>query len=491
MHFLVRFVSMLILFFLSINAFADETKTITDLLNAFHYVAQHENDVWPGFQINNMPIIIQFEDSFHTYAFHFTPKNTLWKKMKVGNETIYYMENDALNLANSLDDFNQLDGTSVLVYQIENNDTQDDIDFNIRNLIEKRFSYYLVNDSKYPRNLLNYWNMSYNGFNQLENVEYIYLEDSLLKDYLLKNDLELLKNYLAVHHMRYQMISEQSQHYENMSDIRFGISAYVGFKALNMSPTDYRREVFYIYQSFLNCPAYSTVQEIEFCTLLGHYYLTGPALGLALDTAAGNTWKSNIADAKTTPEMLLERLYPMTESEINLRISKAKVAYHFDVIKEKIENRLKFYENEMQEQVEQYAKQPGIEINFDYRFCQPTQYSTKFREQFDLSNAESLYTFYIMKITCITKFDKLELEFKQIPFLYKLNSILNVKFKVPVDTIVALDGKNQMLSDFVKTNYNMPFHQLIINSPKAIIKIKGSGHINQTNGHLEITPQRN
>jgi len=375
----------------------------------------------------------------------------------------------------------------VYVFRFVNSENLFDILFSVRNLINKSFTYFLTGEKKFPPHILAFKKIEYDGFNQMENIEYSYLEAQALQTYLLKNDLEALKNYLAIHHTRFNLLSKNSQSYETACDLVLGIGAYIGFKALNLNDSDFIKQVTTTYD-MLSCPSYTDTQQIGFCMLLAQYYLSGPALGWALDKAQGNNWKTSI-NAETSPENLLEKIYPMNESEINQRVTKSKTDYHFALIKEKTENKLKYYLNEMKEQQNNYAKLPGAEINFDYRYCKPDKYQTKFREEFDINNNKTLFTYYNMQFECEIANGKVSIEFKYIPFFFKKNSIVNNEFKLPNTTTIYIDNKPEILGNIVSARKKLNFRTLKIQTDHVIINITGSGWLNAETGQLKISPQ--
>jgi len=469
------------------NVYANEADGALAAIKSLNYVSKHQENVWPGFKVDTMPIFLYFEDSGHSYAYQFTPKNAQWKRLNIDNTPIYFLGNDALNFQKNMEDFQTVDGVFGYIFNFVNYESEDDTLFSVRHLINRRFSYYLTNESTFPRKMFSFWNADYEGFNQMENVEYTYLEVEELKNFLLKKDIESLKNYLAIHHVRHNLIDKKTADFEDTNEIRFGMGAYVGFKALNLSENDYLKQVLLTYNTYLTCPSYETVQQIEYCISLAHYYLTGPAMGYALDKAQGNKWKAAIEKTATTPQLLLEKIYPMNDNEIAQRVAKSKSTYHFDMIKQRTETKMKYYLNEMKIQQTTYAKLPGVEFHIDYRYCSPTKYSDKFREEFNISNRKTLYTYYDMTLECNIKGSLIKINFKRIPFLIKMDSILNTQFKMADDTKISIDGKQEIIKNILTPSAQIRFHQLKIENPNVNIEINGNGLISESKGVLRLS----
>lgn len=482
------FIFAILISFCSSAARADEKAAATAVQTTINYIAAHPDLVWPEFPIATMPIVVQFAKNLHTYAYNFKPESVLWKPQTLAGKTVYFVPDDGFNFEVTRDDFQTLDKKIIYYYQIQDNETPDDIIVNMKNLVEKRFANYLAKESTLPRGALDHWTVEYTGFNQMEEIEYSYLEYNLLRTYLLSNNIDDLKDYLAIHHVRYNLLNKPSKQYEDIGEIYFGVSAYVSYQALNLNKDIYTHHVMNNYENYLECPNYETISNMQFCLSYAMFQLTGPILGTVLDKdkTVGSSWKRNVMQSMTTPVAQLEKLYPMDEKEINQRVAKDKQTFHFEEIQKKTESKLKHYLGLMRKLLHIYVTLPDPEINLDYRYCMPTEYSTKFREQFDLSNNQTFFTYYTMQFACHNNDTKTKVQYTRLPFLIKNGSILNNQFKVPPTTVLTIDGVKQTIGSYLTTNKSMTFKKLELKNEHVNVVIEGKGEIKKVGNAIRI-----
>lgn len=465
---------------------ANEDACIAQVAKTIHYVNTHPEEVWPGFKISNTPTLIHFRNNSHVYAFNFTPKTSKWEPVTIDNEIVNYSEKDNVGVKLAEKPYATIDGQLVYIYRFDYCENPHDVLMSNRIFVRKRFAYFLAKESKFPAEALKYWRYMYDGFNNALNVEYTYLEEEALKSYLASNDVEAIKNYVAIHLTRTKTLAKDSLAYETTNNIRFGTSAYVSLKSLNLSPTDFSSEVTKTYNEQMQCPAYEDAHDIFRCLALGHFYIAGPAVGYALDKLNIPNWKSKAENSGVSLDKMLLESIPMSSTEITERLEKSKKLYHFDVIKSAVEKSLSPYIQKMQKIVNEYNKSTGVIVNVKSKNCHLSDYTFGSDENFDTNNKETIYTNFFGKTGCASAKTKSLIEFKKIPFLYKVCTIFHNRFKLPLDTKVIIDDKELNVKDIQTSDTQLLFHTLKLQNQYVIITIKGDGVLNSTTGVIGI-----
>src|SRR5579862_8557672 len=261
--------------------FKDEEYTSL-LAKTTQYIDRHRIEVWPGFRLSDYPLVMNIEGvdpSFntHVYAFQFTPKDpSLWKELTIENMSVYLRENFYIHNEYG---FQQLDGQTVYVYPFYNmNDVNDPK--SVINIITKTlFHDYQFFHSKFPVSALNKDQYAYTGFNEIYNIAWVEIEREILKNYLLNNDIEELKNYLAVHDIRMTALSKDSRDFENALELENGTQYYAMLKSMNLNNNDTIKELL-SYYSGSYCNALDNRSNIMYCLTERNYRFIDMVLGI-------------------------------------------------------------------------------------------------------------------------------------------------------------------------------------------------------------------
>lgn len=288
---------------------------------AISFVDQNQYVVWPGFHISKTPTILYFSDTQHIYAFRFIPKNPDWQKLIVRNQPIYYLDHDEIG-AKEMDDMEfdkKIDEQSSFVIKPFSNVSTKDMTHDVIALAHERFHMYEILESRFSRSSIDYSVHPYIGLNKT-NITLSYLELDILKNYLVTKDENSLKNYIAVHQYRTQLLDQESIAYENAKEILEGMAAYVGFQSVNLNNQDKIQRIMTDPTFSAACSSPSDEKKIPDCIEHNRYYFIGPALGYALDNIAPTSWKETVELSGTTPDALLQQYYPMSQDEITQRV---------------------------------------------------------------------------------------------------------------------------------------------------------------------------
>lgn len=484
---MMRYLSIvLVSLFILQNVHADETECARMIDKSIQYINAHEDEVWPGFKISTIPTIITFLDSPHFYAFNFTPKAKQWHPVSINNDKVYYMDADYLGVNNDESNYKDIDGQHSYIYRFDGCTDLDSITYNTRAFVNERFNFYLENESKFPVGSLDLSAQQYDGFNQVNNVEYAYLEEEALKNYLLSANIEALKNYIAIHQYRTSLLSKENQAYEKISNIRSAISAYVSIKSLNLSDAEFVKQTINVFTKQIKCPVYDDVHDIYRCLTFGHFQLVGPGIGYALDKTSKSNWKTLTESDGASLDKILQDSMPMTLAEVNQRLVKSKQEYHFTVIKNAVEKNLVPYLYQLNKTLNEYKNLKGVVIDIETRNCHLSAYTHKSEQDFDINSQETLYTDFDGQTGCASDRGKVLMTFKKIPYLYKIGTIFFNRFKPDIDTIIFMDGKEIQIKDLIQTNAPFNFHKLTMTNKFIDIKIDGEASLAYSNGKISI-----
>lgn len=415
------------------------------------YVDQHENDVWPGFRISVTPSMLHF-GAQHIYAFNFQPKQFEWEIRIIENVPVYYLEQDKLGIGEITLNYNfTVDGQPAYIFGYI--DTYDQL-ANLFRFTHERFHVYQFShfhtNADFPH---------YAGFNSIENVKLAYLEAAALKDYLLTDSKEALQDYLAINHYRSAQLDDQSRQYEAKKIIIEGMASYAGLKSMNMTKQASSKFIADFYDG------YCAFDKINDCILRRHYYFTGTVIGLALDEYDHADWKLAVEKQDKSPVELLEKIFPMDESEIQKRVKQAEARADFVYIEANVEKSMNAYQAAIQQQQDAYNAYAGIEAN--YHFDCGLAGFIKDQQEFFIDGNLFFRVGVDFKGSCDNK--SIQITFNHLPFLYETSNYN--KLKLEPSTMLTIDGEQKSLETVLADNKNVAFSNLVLTNANTQIAI--------------------
>lgn len=465
----------------------DESSAILLVAQTLNYLDKNPS-IWPGFNIDEMPIIIHFDSNPHYYAFNFTPKDQTipWRKTTLNNRLVYVLDFDALQVKELSADYQVINGQMSYIYEIYNYDDNSEVLYSLRALIDKRFAYYWAKESKVPERAYAYWKYVTNAFNNIDDVEYVYIEDAILKKYLLTRDTEELKNYLAVHDYRMKQLSKEEAERDNALEIRFAPGAYVSFQGLNLSKEDYLNQVLDNYTNRFYCPALTNAQDILYCITFGHYNLVGPVLGVALNQVAGKGWQSKIISGPLSFSELLKTFFPMNESEMKVRLEKSEEDFGLSDMEKQLNKNFTTYLTNMKKQQSLYDDMPGVELIIDNRYCDLKKFIRRYDQEFVISTETNLYINMREDMACETDETVIKIVYKNMPFVYQESSVLKNQVKLAPGSVMTIDGKTKTVDEWIAKDMRLDFQVLQLDGATASISVQGFGRMEIKKGQIRI-----
>jgi len=455
--FLSRFFICAILIFSTSSYAKDEDDFTLAVAKTVSFVNQQQVDIWPGFSISTIPSIVHFGGQ-HIYGYNFNPKHPHWEKRIIDTEAVYYLDQDEIGIGNISLSFDfVVDDQHSYVYGYLSDDACTDVRGNIFRFAHERF--HLYQDEKFPSSTFPF--ESYDGFNQIENVQLAYLEAAVMKEYLSTYSQEAIKDYIAIYQYRSRLLNNESKLYEQHKINIEGIATYVGLKSLGLNEK--------IRNQFLvnNYDHWCSFNKINDCILRRQYYFSGAAIGFVLDKDSDQTWKQDLEKNGICPLVHLIQKYPMSEVEINKRLKMAKIRYHFEKIEKPVEDAINTYQAEIKEKENNYQSFPGIELTT--KFACPMSGTRASQKQYFINGHLSLHIGVNIQMACDN--NAVTISSRNLPFLYESNQY-SEKFKVDPSTRLIINDHEETIEALFKKGKSVLFHDLILENSNTIIRIK-------------------
>lgn len=468
-----------------------EADVTTQLAKTIKYVNQHSADIWPDLTLTDMPTIVYFPNgSDHMYAYHYVPGRQDWKLLNIENLPVYFRDKNDIddNLKYYGINIGLFDKKPAVIFNPTNWFGGTALD-NVAEMVAWRFDTLQYHSHISEADWQMYLDSTYDSFNQLENIKLAYLGVDAMKDYLQTNNLDALKDYMAVEQHRLDISNKQSKSYEWARQIITGPRSYVGDKALNLSDKDYAQKVLSNsgYQQI--CNSIASPHDIAACMLWVRDEFNNAAIGYALDKVGKEGWKKQIAyQAFPTIGTELAMSLPMDSSEMVQRLNDAKTRYHYDQISMKVDSVMKPYLAEMAELREKDSKTPGVDLKFN-DVCFGLR-AIGFGEYL-ISDRLFMTKNYSYTDTCKNsdKTAKDVVTLTNVPVHYQsywdsFGTSFAHQFKISSDTSLIIDGKKQTAGEFVATHEVKEFKSLVIKNSEVDIEVNEKGVIDGSNDKI-------
>jgi hypothetical protein len=495
------------------NGYADDypIQYIQSLTSFLPQLKKNANAIWPGFQVETKPLIVYMRDDDQEdqkndslYALDVTPQNPAWQKQIINDTSVYYMQHDSIGAhayqASILKPYFVFENQLSVVFTPHDifGEAEKTNAFNNKILAMNYYFYYEFFHSPYAESkweLIKQQNIVHDGFNKTESMALLFLEATVLKQYLETHNEEVLKDYAALFQYRYQLLDQNSQTFEVTAGEPL-VEDYIAVKAVTQNDADFRA---YALSEYVELPS------ADYAGYQNHFYddalkFTHLVLEFGLDTVQPN-WKIAVESSNTPPSIVLQQHYHFSDKEVAARVQSVKIRYGYAEISQSANALLTTYLQEMQALQTQYQQSADIEFVMNL----PDRYNGRSEGQAKQYVLDSDVTLHIgvSKLQINAFHDDLNFDGKNMPAYYTITkkSFVDskessvVKFKLPGATKVIVDGKSDTLEHFVVTDKQVEFHQLSIEASgqeqqalSIVLTAKEAGFVLAvTDGKLQIS----
>ncbi len=284
-----------------------------------------------------------------------------------------------------------------------------------------------------------------------ENLTLMQFEERILAVFLNEQKRDILRDYLAIHHMRQALIAPPSARWENHQQSMEGLADYVSFRFFDVF------SLFPNYSGHLKLAQqlkkYAADPNISERALKWRHYGVGAALGYALDFLQVKDWKQKIEKGDHKNSILSQTL-AMAPEEILERFEYLAVACHFKEIHKHVQKVVAQFENELNDLKNAYKKLSGTVVQIGH----PTQTSIS-------GGGMTGRTLYLEDGTTIslqdtsemaTQENKWMMQTRRVPYLFQTPEGLR-ELKVEDDLSLYIDGQTFSLKTLVQARTTKSF----------------------------------
>ncbi|WP_058473103.1 hypothetical protein [Legionella quateirensis] len=441
------------------NLFANNNELLLtrELSQSLALINSNAN-IWPKFKISSKPIIVYFSNQHH-YAYYFSPINSNWKIQSDQSFPVYFLDHDEYEIDNlSWSDGNIIDGQPSFVFGLETIKDISNRDI-LHLLFHERFHIFQFED--FPVQIYNFG--TYTGFNQIENVKLTYIEDLALGEYLTNDNIEALKDYVAINQYRQKLMGDISTIYEATKENMEGIADYYGWSVAISNEAERNQAMITTYKN--KCG----IDKLIKCQLQDRYYFTGAAVGIALDNLSVGDWKDKLVKNKSFIRNQLHQYFSFSDTQISQRVNQAKERYNYAEITRPIEVAIERYKERRSKEMNSYNNQPGVKLNIERRPCNLFG-MTMADENFYIDSNIQLYINQIGNSSCPDH--SIIVNYFNIPYVLKTENIGRIQVKIDNDTLLEIDGKSISAKDLSATDTAIDFNNLYLKNTVIEIEIK-------------------
>lgn len=483
-----------LLFASSCSSFAHpvEDNFINRVAKEIHYAETHQQMVWPGFHPNRTATIVQIEnimnETNHFYALNFKPGKLPWQKWNSSGDPIYFLstsENDDFNLKGIDEAITRVEDQDAYVAimdvdELTNNEQERD------QFMQSRAMYYTLYEAGLDPSYLNFANIPYDAFNHLDYVKLLYLEDAALSRSQQQDpnqSEEAMKDAVAIHQYRNNLLSTSMREFETIRDLYFGVSSFIALSTQNLNDVDYRKK-----SQRVGCPPLVSLlgpENIQECVMYQFSSYASAVYGRMLDKKSDDhNWKSAVqTQDKGIAEMAIDH-YHFSAEEAKHRVEQAikNPVYEYNRIEHVIHFVLEAYIQELTLAYDEYVAMPGIPLNlhgfnFDVDYSCYYQLNARTRLFKDVFWDDD--DFYLDHLPYLSE----TIVFKNIVYDYEQSYI---SLKLSEQAVLTIDGKEYHLPDFIRLKASFSFNELmIVDQPRIRIKLS-DGTISANTGILEV-----
>lgn len=340
-----KYIILLLLFFNSLTAkeFVNSEKRFIEKLQVMVELAQEGKSElpWPGFRLSR-PIVVSF-DSGHVYAVGLKNADLKWERI---GEKLWYSETDKWGIAQiSFSPFHQLGQEQVMVFHIQQPD-------NKGLFIIAHESFHLHQFAHFPAPRIS----AYRDQMNVDNLALIEVEEAALADLLSDEhfEIEILKDFMAVHNARHVLISPSSVVWERHQQLMEGLADYAAYRLLEAAGLDW-----------VEWPSDELVKPIHnLCeyTLKWRHYTVGAALGMLLDHLDVRRWREQTERNGKSPEEWLSDAIALPAPDAWERLELARLKYRHAELQGRVGDEVDRYAKELESHMDNHRKSQGTLI---------------------------------------------------------------------------------------------------------------------------------
>jgi hypothetical protein len=372
-------------------ATADSTKIdfIDSIAKQIDYAENHQQTVWPGFHPAKTPSMIEFyynEGHKELYALNFTPGNLPWQQTEL-SYPVYYLPNLSILKQPDLIDgrFMQVDGSDSYI-DVEYSSYAAADNFGTK-LIQNRMFYYLINESNIDIKNAEYLDSPYDSFNNPDYLKLIFLEDAALTQSQ-QSDADLaekaLRDAVAIHQYRQQLINDSAQQFENGNEIMVGLPVYTMWTSRNLDDSDYRKM-----SQRTGCPPLNALAPPLYlisCITNNFPGYMSAVYGRALDRKLSTQpWKEQVEKQFRPISQFAIDFYQFSDNDAKELTTAAmkNPIYRYNRISTIVDNTMLPYVDGLQSAQAKYEQQSGVELRLPQIFGQIFIFANQFLHIFD------------------------------------------------------------------------------------------------------------
>lgn len=489
-----------------VYAQSDVSQFINSVARNIEYVQQNQDQVWTGFSLSDMPIVIDLymgQNQENIYAFNLVRHALPWQRLKFGNTKVYFLPKNLIDEDLGLYDGQVFTVDSQLSFIFGDSASNLSVEQNFANfLVLEKAKYYLATQSQISKDNLQKLNTPYDGFYNLDNLKLIYLENAALTTYFQPGGQakeNALKDSAAIEKYRISLLSNDFQNFEKANDIYNGIPAYISLKASELSIKDYIFKAHQIGCEPLNAAA-SSASMID-CAMMGSASFKASAVGYAFsEKLASNGWQNSVETKFMTPLEILADYYQIDDHLAKSLTEKAmqNPLYNYARITAVVDDVMQPEIANLQKAMQGYQQQPGVELYMPWDIMYVTNFIDGLFTEMELHLIDSYDTIRVF----IEDGDEIEQEgfykvtFKDTPYalnqirfnkLHKLNNDTSWSvWKLENQTLLAIDGQQMTVGEFTKLKTKRNFNTLTIDDKFIKIEVVKDGTLDASDGSLKL-----
>lgn len=438
------------------------------------FEAMPKANIWPGCDVHLTPTLLHFSNH-HTYALQFTPTNPDWKNISHSSAPIYFLEQDEYHLDPIPLSYGiSIDNQMAYVYQYI--DAAPYPERNIFVALHERFHAFQFQSEPFKSFQFN----TYPDLNNIENMALSYLELSVLKEYWLHQDLEALKDYVAITLFQEKKLQQASVSYEIAKEVFEGLANYFTINAMLDEPSRKRD----ILQSDLNASCPETFEGSIDCQRQRRYYYTGAISAMALDALKPN-WKSVFIEKHLAPRVQLQTFFHLTPNEITARVQAAKQRYDFELLLASLKQTTQSYVDALTKHLQQYQQSTDATIELFSGFTHGKMGSGSALESYYINGESRLQIDYTSTMLSADK--HWILKTNHLPYMIESSDFIQTK--IDPQTAVVLDNEPITINTLLHSFRTRRFSSLTMITPTFELYLTQlPGQVTVSDGKIQIRP---
>lgn len=444
---MLKYLILLLLLISSFKASADECPDLeeryieTMVLTFQGFARQGSEPIWPNFHLTDQPAIFHFQNG-HVYALGLNSSASLWEKLMIQQFPVLFCSKYFGSLPPLQPAF-PIERQRAFVISLDHGNDTGTPFLPLLTFIHERFHIYQFR-TFYKEKVVEAEIADYQNADLLAFVE---LEHRILTSFLQVNEpeikLQYLKDYLAISHMRRQLIHPHSVKWEDHQQKMEGLADYVSVKAFQIFPyiPHFNAEEFLLKMRQKKNGGVVTPQD----AMKGRHYFVGAVLGWALDFCEVKDWKWRIEKENISLQIMLENILAMNEEEMKKRCLILQETLDWIGIRKQIEQKLESERKEKEKIIQVFTAQEGVVIRMGTPSGHMSSGGTHERiYQVDRKKA------LVADTSIATSQDQAwTLRFHRIPLIFEEQNGDRM-FKLHLHTPLQLNGKQMSLQEILE-----------------------------------------